>query len=72
METKEKLALLEEIMDLDEGELELEMNLEEIDEWDSLSKLSLIATSKTRFGKVLSSADIEKFKKVKDICDFLG
>lgn len=72
MEINEKIALIEEIMDLDEGKLTLEANLDEFDEWDSLTKLSLMATAKKEFNKQLTVDELSKFKTVKDICDYLG
>ena len=42
MTDKEKMALLEDAFELDEGYLTPDMVLEDIDEYDSMSKLSLI------------------------------
>lgn len=70
MTTEEKIALLEEIMDLDEGTLSLRDNLDDYEEWDSLSKLSLIVEAKKEFGKVLGTDTILDFKTVQDICDY--
>ena len=42
MDTKEKLAALEDIMELDEGTLRAEASLDDIEEWDSLSALSFV------------------------------
>ena len=50
MTIEEKIAMLEDVMDLDEGELKLDSVLAEFEEWDSLSKLSLIAMAKQDFG----------------------
>ncbi|MCI8454784.1 MAG: acyl carrier protein [Lachnospiraceae bacterium] len=72
MTTEEKVGLIEELMDLDEGTLSLEDRLEDYEEWDSLSKLSLIAETKKKFNKVLSTDELRNFISVKDICDFLG
>lgn len=71
MTTVEKLALIEEIMDLDEGTLSMEDVLDDYEEWDSLSKLSLIATAKQKFNKVLKAEILREFKTVQDICDYL-
>mgnify|MGYP001016179807 CR=1 FL=1 len=71
MTEKEKIELLEEIMELDEDTLNLESVLEDLEEWDSLSKLSLMAESKKRFGKNLSVNEIRGFVTVKDICEYL-
>lgn len=71
MNLEEKIALLEEIMDLDEGTLAEDSVLEDFDEWDSLSKLSLIAEAKQKFGIVLKADTIKEFKTVSDVCNFL-
>lgn len=38
-----KLELLEEILEADEGTLKVEDRLEDIEEWDSMSKLYLVS-----------------------------
>ncbi len=68
MNTKEKLTLLEEVMDLDEGVLIEETMLDDIEEWDSLSVLTLITEMKKRFDISLSTQQIRGFKTVADIC----
>ena len=42
MTNKEKLAALEDLMELDEGTLTEDTILEDIDEYDSMTKLALI------------------------------
>ena len=42
MTEREKLALLEDMLELDEGDLTVETILDDIDEYDSMAKLSLI------------------------------
>ncbi len=49
MEERVKLALLEDMMDLDEGELNADTNLAELDSWDSMAKLSLIVLMDEEF-----------------------
>lgn len=71
MNEQEKIELLEEMMELDEGVLELGTVLEEIDEYDSFFKLYLVTYAKKEMGKRLTVAEIEEFKTVKDICDYL-
>lgn len=68
----EKIALLEEIMELDENTLTRDTVLADIDEWDSITKLSLMASVKKQFSKVLSVTEIRGFVTVGDICDYLG
>lgn len=71
MNEKEKLSLLEEMMDLEDDSLTLEMVLEEIDEYDSFFKLYLTTYVKKNLEKRLTVAEIEEFVTVKDICDYL-
>ena len=71
MELKEKMELLEEIMDVEEGTLAPETKLAEVDEWDSLSKPALMAEVKKRVNRRLSTEEILNFKTVQDIIDYL-
>ncbi len=68
MTKEEKLAMLEEVMDLDEGTLTEDAVLEDIEEWDSLSVLTLISEMKKKFGISLSTQQIKEFKTVADVC----
>lgn len=70
MSEKEKLELLEEIMDR-EDPLETDMELEDLEEWDSLSTLALAAKVKELYGANLLMKEIMDFKTVQDICDYL-
>ncbi len=72
MSEKEKLAKLEEMLELEEGELRPEMELEDVDNYDSMAKLSLIVLMDDDFGKKLTGDDIKGFKTVQDILDFMG
>lgn len=72
MTDKEKLALLEDAFELDEGYLTPDMALEDIDEYDSMSKLTLIVLMQDEFNKKLSGAELNKFVTVQDILDFMG
>lgn len=42
MTEREKLALLEDMLELDEGTLTMDTALTDVDEYDSMAKLSLI------------------------------
>jgi len=71
MTNREKIALLEDILELDEGELKEDTKLSELDSWDSMAKISLIAILDDEFGKTLSAKDIKGFETAKDIIDFM-
>ena len=71
MTKKEKLALLEDMLELEEGELNEEMELNQLDNWDSMAKLSLIVLMDDEFGKKITGEDIRGFVTVKDILDIM-
>ena len=72
MTDQEKLALLEETFEMDEGTLTPDLELDSIEEFNSLTKLSLIVLMDDEFGKSLSGDQIKAFKTVQDIMDFMG
>lgn len=67
----EKIKLMEEIMELEEGTLNEGSVLSEYDEWDSLSIISYIALMDTRFNKSVSMEEIKRFVTVKDAIDIM-
>lgn len=71
MTDKEKIALLEDMLELDGGTLKPETVLADIDEYDSMAKLSLIVLMDDEFGKKLTGEQIRVFKTVQDILDFM-
>ena len=72
MNRQEQVELLEEMMDLDDENLTEDTILEDIDEYDSFFKLYLVTYVKKELNKRLTVAEIEEFKTVKDICDYLS
>lgn len=72
MTNAEKIELLEEMMELDEGILSEETLLDEVEEWDSMAYLSLIILMGDKFGKKISAKEIKAFEKVSDILDYMG
>ena len=71
MTIAEKLTLLEELMDIDEGVLTETQKLADIEEWDSLSALALTLEVKKRYDFDLTSEMLKKFVTVSDICEIL-
>ena len=70
MNEKEFLAKMEEIMDLDAGILKMNSLLGDIEEWDSLSVLSLTIFVKKTLEKELTTASILEFKTIQDIYNY--
>ncbi len=67
MTDKEKIALLEDLFDVDEGTLNADTELCDIDEYDSMTKLSLIVMAEDEFGVKLDSAALKNFKTIGDV-----
>ena len=72
MENKEKIALIEEMLDVEEGSLNAETRLDDIENWDSMAVISLIALVDEHFNKPLSASQIRKFKTIQYILDYMG
>ncbi len=67
MTERDKLALLEEMLELDEGDLTAETLLDDVDEYDSMAKLSLIVLMEDEFDVKLTGEIIKGFETVGDI-----
>lgn len=71
MTIQQKIQLIEEMMELEEGELKADTVLEEIDEYDSFFKLYLTTYVKKNMNKRLTVEEINNFTTIQDICDYL-
>lgn len=71
MELKKKLALIEEALDANEGELTAETVLDDVDGWDSIAALSLIVMLDEHFGKTITGAQIKELSTVSDILTYM-
>ena len=67
MTNEEKIALLEDMLEIDSGTLKADTELSSIDEYDSMAKLSLIVLFDEECGKKLTGEEIRTFKTVGDI-----
>lgn len=71
MTLEEKLALLEETLETDEGVLKADRPLAEVEEYDSMTKLALIVMMEDEFGVKLTSDMVRGFEMVQDILDLM-
>lgn len=71
MEIKKKLAMLEEMFECEEGSLKETTLLKDIEDWDSMTKLSLIVLIDDEFGKKVSGEEINNLNSVKDILNLM-
>jgi acyl carrier protein len=69
MTSKEKLSLLEELLDIGKDTLSEDTVLKNLSEWDSLAVIAIIAMFDDEFGKIIESDDVKRFVTVKDIMD---
>ena len=67
MTKEEKITLLEETFEVEENTLEEDTILSEIEEYDSIAKLSLIVLFEDEFNIRLDRDTINSFKTVADI-----
>lgn len=67
MTNEEKIKIIEEIMDLNEGALTPETTLKDIEEWDSVAFLSFIAMMDDEFGKTIKGSVVREQKTVADL-----
>lgn len=71
MTQEEKIALLEDMLELEAGALNENTVLADVAEYDSMAKLSLIVLMDDEFNKKLTGEQIRKFKTVQDILNFM-
>lgn len=67
MTEQDKLAMLEDLLEVEEGTLKPETMLSDVEEYDSMSMLSLIVMMQDEFRVNLKSADVKGFRTVGDI-----
>lgn len=71
MNAKEKIERIEELLDVEEGTLSEDSVLAELDEWDSITKLSVLIFFEEEIGKKVSADDIKVMETVKDIMNLM-
>ncbi len=69
MTDQEKLELIAESVDMEVEDLSPDMVLEEIEDWDSVAVLSIIAVFNEKFNKQVSAATIMSYKTVQELMD---
>lgn len=70
MTRDELIVEIEDMLMLDEGELNLDVQLDSYEDWDSMSYLALIALSDSKLNKKLEIETIKGFKTANDILKF--
>ena len=71
MNLQEKLALIEEVLDVEAGSLTQETMLADVEEWDSIAALSLIVMLDEKFEKTVSGAQMKAMASISDILAYM-
>ncbi len=71
MEDQEKLALLEDIMDLESGALSPDDAFDSLEDWDSMSALSFVILLDEKFHRKITGQQIRAFVTVRDAMNFM-
>ena len=69
MTEQEKLEILADILELDEGEIHRDFVLSDCETWDSVAILSVISVINERFDRFPSAAEIRQYETVGDLMD---
>ena len=74
MKTEDFINELKDALEIEDEdqEITLETNLKELEEYDSLSVLSIIAMIDKNFGKQITSSDFVKVTTVNSLKDLIG
>ncbi len=72
MTVEKKMELLEDLFEVDPGEIKPEMALADVDGWDSMTALSLIVMLDDECGKRVAGDDVKALVTVQDIMDLMG
>ena len=74
MKTKDFINELKEALEIEDEDqkITLETNLNDLEEYDSLSVLSIIAMIDKNFGKQIPSSDFIKITTIKSLSDLIG
>jgi len=74
MKTEDFINELKDALEIEDEDqkITLEINLKELEEYDSLSVLSIIAMIDKNFGKQISSSDFIKITTIKSLIDLIG
>lgn len=67
MTNKEKLNLLEELLDIEKDTLSEDTKLNSLSEWDSMAAIVVIAMLDSDFGRTITADEVKGFVTVNDI-----
>jgi len=71
MSNEKKIELIAELFDVEPEDLSPEKDLDSIEEWNSLTRLSLIVMIDEECGKMINNDIIKQLKTVQDIMNLM-
>ena len=73
MELNDFIAnLAEQFEDTDASEINADTNFQDLDEWGSLTAMSIIAMVKASYGKAITGKEIRSCKTVEELFNFVS
>ena len=64
-----KLKKLEQLFEMQEGTLRPDTLLKDLEEWDSITRLSFVVMMEDDYGKMVTRTEVMNYKTVSDILD---
>ena len=64
-----KLKKLEQLFEMQEGTLRPDTLLKDLEEWDSITRLSCVVMMEDDYGKKVTRTEVMNYKTVSDILD---
>lgn len=71
MEEAQFLTLIEEVLEVDSGSININMSLESVD-WDSLSNLTLISLLDSQHGKQIGAQQLQEATSLSDLYSLIN
>lgn len=68
---EDKMIIVEDTLDVEAGSLKEDTKLVNLEEWDSLAKLNIMALAKKRKGLAIDADQLMDCKTVSDLFEFL-
>ena len=73
MELKEFIEkFADQFEDTDASEIQANTEYQELDEWSSITAMSLIALAKTQYGKTITGREVRSCKTVEDLFNLIA
>ncbi len=73
MDIKEFIEIFaEQLDDTDVSEIQADTEYQELEEWSSLTAMSLIAMAKTKYGKTITGREIRSCKTVEELFNLIA